>query len=355
MLYDIAIVGLGPAGASLARLVDSKRWRVIAFDRRDPRFPERCAKPCGGLLSPDALRVLARFNLAIPEGVIASPQIFSVKTIDLDRHITRHYPRFYLNIDRQKFDLWLMSLIPESVTLCPGSVVTSVRRAGDIYEITCRTQGREDTISARYVVGADGARSVVARMLFGPRQESLLLALQEWTRCDGQNPFFSCIFYRRNPESYSWSLCKGGFFLFGGAYPLHGARRIFEGQKERLREYGIGPSAPARREACLVRRLHRLGDIRLGSGNALLIGEAAGFISPSSFEGISGALQSAYLLSRVLNAGKGRVLRQYGRTTRKLRVRYALKIVKAAVLCSPLLRFLIMKSGIRSIRIMGRS
>jgi len=350
MLYDIAIVGLGPAGSTLARLLDSRKYRVIAFDCRDPRDPERCAKPCGGLLSPDALRALARFNLAIPEGVVSSPQIFAVKTIDLDTRITRRYPRFYLNVDRQKFDLWLMSLIPESVTICPGTAVTSVRKAGDAYEIACRAQGREHTVSARYVVGADGARSVVSRMLFGLRRESLLLALQEWTPHDGQNPFFSCVFDRRNPESYSWSLCKGGFCLLGGAYPLRGARRIFEDQKQRLREYGLDLPAALRREACLVRRLRRPGDIRLGCGNALLIGEAAGFISPSSLEGISGALQSAQRLSRVFNAGEGQMLKRYGRTTRKLRMKYALKIVKAAVLCCAPLRFLIMKSGLRSVR-----
>ena len=354
MHYDIAIVGLGPAGSTLARLIDSTRYRVIAFDRRDTRTPERCAKPCGGLLSPDALRVLARFNLAIPEGVIASPQLFSVKTIDLDSRLIRHYPRFYLNIDRQRFDFWLMSLIPRSVTIRQGSVVTSVRRAGDHYDITCRTQGREETVSARHVVGADGARSVVARSLYGPRPESLLLALQEWSPHDGQNPFFSCVFDRRNPGSYSWSLCKSGSFLLGGAFPPRGARRLLASQRERLREYGLEPSAPIRREACFVRRLRRPRDIRLGSEGALLIGEAAGFISPSSFEGISGALASAYLLSRAFNAGEARVLRQYRRGALKLRIRYALKIIKAAVLCSPLLRFLIMKSGLRSVRIAER-
>jgi len=354
MLYDIAIVGLGPAGTSLARLLDSTRYRVIAFDRRDARFPERCAKPCGGLLSPDALRALARFGLAIPEGVIASPQLFSVKTIDLDSRLVRHYPRFYLNIDRQRFDWWLTSLIPGSVTVCPGSTVTSVRRDGDRYDIVYRAQGREETVSARYVVGADGARSVVARTLYGPRPGSLLLALQEWTPHDGQNPFFSCIFDRSNPGSYSWSLCKGGFFLLGGAYPPRRARKILDGQKERLREYGLALPAPVRREACWVRRLRRPRDIRLGRGGALLIGEAAGFISPSSYEGISGALMSAHLLSRVFNAGQPHVLRQYRRAARGLRVKYALKLVKAAVLGSPVLRFLIMKSGIRSVRIEER-
>lgn len=132
------------------------------------------------------------------------------------------------------------------------------------------------------------------------------------------------------------------------------ARSIFRDQKERLREYGLDLSAPVQREACFVRRLRRLRDIRFGRGDALLIGEAAGFISPSSFEGISGALLSAYQLSRIFNADKPHVLRRYRRASRGLRLKYALKLVKTALLCSPLLRFLIMKSGIRSVRIAER-
>ena len=40
------------------------------------------------------------------------PQIFSVKTIDLEAGLVRHYQRTYLNMDRQKFDAWLLDMVP---------------------------------------------------------------------------------------------------------------------------------------------------------------------------------------------------------------------------------------------------
>jgi choline dehydrogenase-like flavoprotein len=135
-MYDIAIIGLGPAGASFARLVDSQRYRVVALDRKDAQRPGGFRKPCGGLLSPKAQRALAKFNLSIPGHIVASPQIFYVKTIDMDHHLQRNYQRFYLNINRHRFDLWLMSLIPNTVTVYDRSSVTQIDDTGGVYTIT---------------------------------------------------------------------------------------------------------------------------------------------------------------------------------------------------------------------------
>ena len=113
--YDVAIIGLGPAGATLARLL-SKEYKVIAVDKKifgDDGFK----KPCGGLLSSDAQKALAKFDMTLPKDVMVDPQIFAVKTVDLKNNLTRHYQRFYINLDRHKFDLWLESIIPERVEI----------------------------------------------------------------------------------------------------------------------------------------------------------------------------------------------------------------------------------------------
>jgi flavin-dependent dehydrogenase len=87
----------------------------------------------------------------------------------------------------------------------------------------------------------------------------------------------------------------------------------------------------------------------LGRGRVFALGEAAGFVSPSSFEGISGALDSAYLLSRVFNAGERNLLIRYQKATRKLRAKLVIKILKSRILGHRLLRRLIMASGIKHI------
>ena len=52
--YDVIIIGLGPAGAALARLL-APHMRVLALDRKTDISG---LKPCGGLLVKLAMRIL---------------------------------------------------------------------------------------------------------------------------------------------------------------------------------------------------------------------------------------------------------------------------------------------------------
>ncbi len=55
-MYDIVIVGSGPAGSNLARLIGDK-YKVLLIDKRDlenENPKNHTNKCCGGLLAPDA-------------------------------------------------------------------------------------------------------------------------------------------------------------------------------------------------------------------------------------------------------------------------------------------------------------
>ncbi len=69
--FDVAIIGLGPAGAALARQL-AGRMRVIAPDKKREQGTEGFTKPCGGLLASDAQRSLIRAGLTLPISVIAN-------------------------------------------------------------------------------------------------------------------------------------------------------------------------------------------------------------------------------------------------------------------------------------------
>ena len=115
-MYDIVIVGAGPAGSTLARLLNEDK-KILIIDRRnmDSKIDFKAEKCCGGLISPDAQLMLAKFGLGVPKSILVEPQLFTVRTIDIDNKMERFYQRNYVNIDREKFDRWLVSLIPDNV------------------------------------------------------------------------------------------------------------------------------------------------------------------------------------------------------------------------------------------------
>lgn len=348
MDYDIIIVGAGPAGATLARIISADK-RVLLLNGA----PEG-GKPCGGLLAPDTQKALARFDLTLPKDVLVDPQIFSVKTIDLKTKKTRWYRRMYLNVNREKFDTWLTSLAAqrENVTVSNARCV-SVRRTEGGFEAVCRQNGETLHIASTYIVGADGASSVVRKSLFAPLKTRRYVAIQQWFASDSShtNPFYSCIFDRETTDCCSWSIHKDGYLIYGGAFAPKGCREAFERQKEKLADVGFDASelaSPVRTEACQVFRPTGPGSFCCGRDGAFLLGEAAGFISPSSLEGISSAINSAVMLNNAFIKG-GRINAHYTHSTLKLRFKLLMKNFKCLFMYVPILRSMVLASGLSSI------
>lgn len=349
MTYDIAIIGLGPAGSTLARMLGGK-MHVAAIDKKET-LETGFQKPCGGLLAPDGQKALACLGLTLPKEILVDPQIFSVHTIDLDSGCSRYYQRFYINLDRHKFDLWLRDLIPPGVDVFTGARCTQVKRLAEGFEITYTAANERKTIHAKYVVGADGAASVVRKALFPNKKLNSYLSIQQWFHHNKSTPFYSCIFDSKNTDCYSWALSKNEHLIFGGAYPAKNGRARFEDQKQKLEKLGIELGSPIKTEACLVLRPMSPRDFCSGGDGAFLIGEAAGLISPSSLEGISSALNSAVILGKIVLSGCRTPNRRYQAATRKHRIKIMLKLLKCPFMYQPILRKYVMKSGISSITI----
>ena len=346
--YDILVVGAGPAGAVFAQGVAGSGLRILMIDGQTAGH----TKPCGGLLAPDAQKALAQLGLTLPRRILVDPQIFSVKTIDVTSGCVRYYPRHYLNMNRLAFDQWLVSRVPSCVERLYGRC-TAVQRIDGGFAVTIRAQGKTSLYRTRMVVGADGASSVVRRCLYSSRIPQYV-AIQQWFDTqESTDPFYSCIFDSQTSDSCSWSICKDGALVFGGTFAPNKCREQFERQKQRLEgRFGFHFGQPLKTEACLVNCPHRLGDFVTGREGAYLIGEAAGFISPSSFEGISSALLSGQALAQAFRQAEkpAHIARLYAHAARRLKAKLLLKSIKRGMLYHAFPRQLIMKSGLTAIR-----
>ena len=351
-MYDIIIVGGGPAGATLARLI-GRSYKVLLLEKRSFAVNKDSTyhKCCGGLIDPDAQLMLARFSLGIPESVVLSPQLFAVRTIDIDNSIERYYQRHYINIDREKFDRWLESIIPPSVHIINDAMYKTFDITDGIVNVSFHHNGKEYTEQAKLLVGADGAFSKVRKQGFNdcPKPKAYV-SIQEWFETKQNTDYYGAIFDREITDFYSWTIPKEKYLILGSALkPGKEASIKFKLLKYKLQSYGFEFNKLVRREGAYLLRPTDTSQICTGNSKVALVGEAAGFISPSSAEGISYAFRSAVALAKALDNGQEGYYNEYLANLKSLERNIMLKNLKSPAMYNRNLRKVIMKTGILSI------
>lgn len=133
--------------------------------------------------------------------------------------------------------------------------------------------------------------------------------------------------------------------------PQQNAAQKFASLKERLEKYGFAFEKSIKRNGAFIVRPMSTRQILLGEDNLALIGEAAGWISPTSAEGLSYAFRSAVALAKSLQENPAHLLRAYARNSRSLLLNIRLKNLKAPFMYNPFLRKAAMKSGLLSMEI----
>ena len=353
--YDIVIVGAGPAGATLARLLPDS-YRILLLDKKPITEPGWAMKCCGGLLSESAQRVMAEMNLNLSTEVLVQPQPFALRVMDLNYPLERGYQKRYYNMDRGKFEQWLISLVPETVEKKGGYVVQDFHRCPQGVELVVkdRTGGPQKSIRCRMVAAADGASSIFRRKLYKNCDCLRYVSIQEWYENTGGIDYYAAIIDERVTDFYSWLIPKENAVILGGAFrqdqALGSPSDCFLRLKEGLMARGLLFGERLRREGC---ELLRPVNNRMMTGNRkiALLGEAGGFISPSSAEGFSYAFRSACGLAEAIKArGIENFAGQYAAACQPLKRNIFIRNIKAWGMYHPLPRRAALRSGFGALK-----
>ncbi len=295
--YDIVVVGGGPAGSSfLYRLGQkNKGYKAIMINDQNKN------KVCGGLLNEKTQKFLSKMNINIPKEILVTPQMFCVKIHDLNLMADKNVAKTYINLDRDKFDKYLQSLLHYSIV---DGRVLDIKKHKNLYIVKFRSNGEIKKIACKYVIGADGGKSIVRKCSGIELDTREYTSIQKWYKASdvGCPPYMSAVFDNENNDCCSWTISKDDYFIFGGAFHKKHAIDTFEKQRSKFEKWNIKLENEIKTEACTVLRPKSLKSFSTGRDNIYLIGEASGLISPSSLEGISFALRSGYVLAN--NFGK---------------------------------------------------
>ena len=196
---------------------------------------------------------------------------------------------------RKDLDFWLVKRAEASgVILEAGARVVGVVQEESSLRVIIRNQRETQELKARFVIGADGATSVVRRTTFPKLKVPYSGPVRECYRgsLDLDRDYIHWFFPKGLPRPRFNVNHKNDLFLIEGS----GIRELSEEIRDTLSPYGFDPeSKPLWKDGCAIAMLHDpliSGTFEPAMGNVLLVGDAAGMIFPITFEGIGSALKS---------------------------------------------------------------
>jgi geranylgeranyl reductase family protein len=292
-VWDVVVVGAGPAGATAAYAAATAGRRVLLLEKAElPRY-----KTCGGgIIGPSRDALPPGFELPLRDRVHAV-------TFSLNGRLTRtrRSPRMLFGlVNRPEFDAALVDAAGKAgAEIRTGAAVSRVEQHGSAVpdrRTVAVVLSTGETIMARAVVGADGSASRIGAHV-GVKLDQVDLGLEAEIPVppsvaeDWANRVL--IDWGPLPGSYGWVFPKGDTLTVGviSARGQGGAtKRYFEDFTARLGLAGFEPSVSS---GHLTRC--RSEDSPLSRGRVLVCGDAAGLLEPWTREGISYALRSGRL------------------------------------------------------------
>ena len=284
MRYDVAVIGLGPAGITFLKCIENSGLKVIAFDSSS--FPRK--KLCAGGLTRKAYLFLKRKFEGIDS--VVKFKAFDISLFEGDREVlvTSRSPFIYMT-DRKELDNFLFESVADRNCVHTPEKVLSIEKDENFW----RVKTDKDSYTSRVVISSDGVNSRIARQLniereIGVTYEADIEVVSSRTVVD-----FSGFSW-----GYFWIFPKGDFVTAGFGELRRGKLyNVVDKFKSFLLKHGIkreqfigsGFPIPAGKS---FNKIYR--------DNVLFLGDAGGLVDPLTGEGIYYAARSGEVAAEIV-------------------------------------------------------
>ena len=291
-MFDVAIVGGGPAGASSAAFCAMAGLRTLLLERAT--FPRE--KVCGDCVNPACWPILRRLELAERLRDLPHAKLDRVELIGINgRRLSAKLPggeEAEIAIKRSLLDALLLARVRELGGTVQENTTVTALTPPDPRTCHWSISAGDQSFRSRVLVAADGRNSTVARLCgLLPRSAKERIALQ--THLPLPPEFGDRVVLEFRPEGYSGQAPVGGgelnLCLAGVPDKIVALRQWAEAKFKIPPDHSWRTITPLRRTPILA-----------GQGSLFLVGDAARVVEPFTGEGIYYALASAELAAKAI-------------------------------------------------------
>lgn len=294
MIYDVIVVGAGPAGSTAAFQLAAKNQSVLIIDQ--DHFPRY--KPCGGGLP---MRTLAEIPFDVTPVLEFSAGGGMVTFRGKPGLKTPLNGDFAWLADRTKLDAFLLQKACDAGAKCiTGMRVLSVREETD--QVIVMTS--DQTFSGLFLIGADGVNSITSKELRLIENRNAGIALEAELAVPAANlqehGTYALFDFGALPYGYGWIFPKQDHLSVG----IFQARNTKSGNLRANLENFIACQPVLRGHKILHMQGHRIPlggqNGALHSKRSLLVGDAANLADPWLGGGVYYAIRSANLAAGII-------------------------------------------------------
>lgn len=298
-MYDVIVVGAGPAGSTAAKTLADNGDKVLLVERcKMPRY-----KSCSGQLIKKSVDLIREYyGESVPTSAMCAPRENRGMIFTDDKNNSFRFEQEGLNVWRSFFDQWLVNKAAKS-----GAEVRERTAALSCVEekgtVTVTLKGKSTyTERASYVIDAEGVTGTLKRKLLGGNPQ-YITTYQTYNQgsIDLDERFFHAYLQSELSEYDAWFNVKDNLLVLGVAVKNRNKveyyyDRFIAYMKEK---HHLRIEEQRKADQWLMPHIHPGCAIDYGVGRVLFVGEIAGFLNPMG-EGISAGLESGYHAAKAI-------------------------------------------------------